>query len=94
MKIQVYFDWEKCRVREGYYQIKPGIDYCIQRAKAYAPHADLIWMETKIPSIPDARKFAEGVKVRQRNETAVSDAFLTWIVIFTTAIIPPSNAGL
>lgn len=58
----VYFDWEKCRVREGYYQIKPGIDYCIQRAKAYAPHADLIWMETKIPSIPDARKFAEGVK--------------------------------
>jgi isocitrate lyase len=58
----VYFDWEKCRVREGYYQIKPGINYCIQRARAYAPYADLIWMETAIPSIPDARHFAEGVK--------------------------------
>lgn len=50
-------------MREGYYQTKPGIHYCIQRAKAYAPYADLIWMETKIPSIADARTFAEGVKV-------------------------------
>lgn len=58
----IEFDWEKCRVREGYYQIKPGIDYCIQRARAYAPFADLIWMETKIPSISDAQKFADGVK--------------------------------
>lgn len=58
----IYFDWEKCRVREGYYQTKPGIDYCIQRARAYAPYADLIWMETKVPSIPDARKFSQGVK--------------------------------
>eukprot|EP00559_Dactyliosolen_fragilissimus_P005140 CAMPEP_0184857852 /NCGR_PEP_ID=MMETSP0580-20130426/2993_1 /TAXON_ID=1118495 /ORGANISM="Dactyliosolen fragilissimus" /LENGTH=552 /DNA_ID=CAMNT_0027353693 /DNA_START=231 /DNA_END=1889 /DNA_ORIENTATION=+ len=61
-KNSVYFDWDLCRVREGYYRLKPGIDYCIERAKAYAPHADLIWMETKIPSIPDARKFSEGVK--------------------------------
>mmetsp|Transcript_4962 Transcript_4962/g.7558 ORF Transcript_4962/g.7558 Transcript_4962/m.7558 type:complete len:420 (+) Transcript_4962:169-1428(+) len=58
----IYFDWEKCRVREGYYQIKPGIEYCIQRAHAYANFADLIWMETKIPSIADAKKFSDGVK--------------------------------
>ena len=45
-KESIYFDWEACRVREGYYRIKPGIDYCIRRARAYAPHADLIWMET------------------------------------------------
>lgn len=61
-KNAICFDWEKCRVREGYYQLKPGIDYCIQRARAYAPYADLIWMETKIPSIPDAKKFSNGVK--------------------------------
>lgn len=58
----VYFDWELCRVREGYYQTKPGIDYCIQRARAYAPHADLIWMETAVPGIPDAKVFSEGVR--------------------------------
>lgn len=59
--LQICFDWEKCRVREGYYQLKAGIDYCIQRARAYAPYADLIWMETKIPGIPDAKQFADGV---------------------------------
>eukprot|EP00580_Thalassiosira_gravida_P018497 CAMPEP_0201672036 /NCGR_PEP_ID=MMETSP0494-20130426/31312_1 /ASSEMBLY_ACC=CAM_ASM_000839 /TAXON_ID=420259 /ORGANISM="Thalassiosira gravida, Strain GMp14c1" /LENGTH=589 /DNA_ID=CAMNT_0048153567 /DNA_START=197 /DNA_END=1963 /DNA_ORIENTATION=+ len=61
-KDSIYFDWEACRVREGYYRIKPGIDYCIRRARAYAPYADLIWMETGKPGIPDARKFSEGVK--------------------------------
>jgi len=58
----IYFNWEKCRVREGYYQLKAGIEYCIQRARAYAPYADLIWMETKVPDVEDARKFSEGVK--------------------------------
>eukprot|EP00591_Stephanopyxis_turris_P002051 CAMPEP_0195524196 /NCGR_PEP_ID=MMETSP0794_2-20130614/23875_1 /TAXON_ID=515487 /ORGANISM="Stephanopyxis turris, Strain CCMP 815" /LENGTH=463 /DNA_ID=CAMNT_0040654371 /DNA_START=465 /DNA_END=1856 /DNA_ORIENTATION=+ len=61
-KDSVYFDWELCRVREGYYRLKPGIEYCIQRGRAYAPHADLIWMETAKPGIPDAKKFSEGVK--------------------------------
>mmetsp|Transcript_14353 Transcript_14353/g.24920 ORF Transcript_14353/g.24920 Transcript_14353/m.24920 type:complete len:593 (-) Transcript_14353:111-1889(-) len=57
----VYFDWELCRVREGYYQTRPGIDYCVQRARAYAPYCDLIWMETATPGIPDAKKFSDGV---------------------------------
>mmetsp|Transcript_28055 Transcript_28055/g.39435 ORF Transcript_28055/g.39435 Transcript_28055/m.39435 type:complete len:598 (-) Transcript_28055:101-1894(-) len=61
-KDSVYFDWESCRVREGYYRLKSGIDYCIQRARAYAPYADLIWMETAKPGIPEARKFSNGVK--------------------------------
>lgn len=60
-KNAVYFDWEKCRVSEGYYQLRPGIDYCIQRAVAFAPYADLIWMETAVPGIPDAEKFSKGV---------------------------------
>jgi isocitrate lyase len=59
---QIYFDWEKCRVREGYYQLKPGISYCVQRARAYAPYADIIWMETAVPGIPDAARFAQGVR--------------------------------
>ena len=58
---QIYFDWDKCRVREGYFQLRAGIDYCIQRARAYAPYCDLIWMETGKPGIPDAKKFAAGV---------------------------------
>jgi isocitrate lyase len=58
----VYFDWELCRVREGYYQIRAGIDFCVQRARAYAPFCDLIWMETTNPGITDAKKFSDGVR--------------------------------
>eukprot|EP00903_Cladosiphon_okamuranus_P014471 g13424.t1 len=58
---QVYFDWDAPRSREGYFKLKGGVDYCIARGRAYAPHADLLWMETAKPNIPEARAFAEGV---------------------------------
>ena len=61
-KNSIYFNWELPRAREGYYKVRPGVDYCIARGRAYANHADLIWMETGKPGIPVARKFAEGVK--------------------------------
>ena len=31
------------------------------RGRAYAPHADLLWMETAKPNIPEARAFAKGI---------------------------------
>jgi isocitrate lyase len=76
----IYFDWELCRVREGYYQLQSGIDYCIQRARAYAPHCDLIWMETAKPGIPEARKFSQGVKVclKQTHGDAASHCLLSF----------------
>mmetsp|Transcript_9913 Transcript_9913/g.18935 ORF Transcript_9913/g.18935 Transcript_9913/m.18935 type:complete len:539 (-) Transcript_9913:770-2386(-) len=56
-----YFDWEAPRAREGYYRVCGGVDYCVARARAFAPHCDLIWMETAKPNIAEAREFAEGV---------------------------------
>jgi len=56
-----YFDWEAPRAREGYYRIQPGTDMAISRARAWAPYADLIWMETARPTISQARAFARGV---------------------------------
>ena len=50
------------RTAEGFYKVRNGIEPCIARAKAYAPHADLIWMETGTPDLELARKFAEAVK--------------------------------
>ncbi|MFZ2511664.1 MAG: isocitrate lyase [Gordonia sp. (in: high G+C Gram-positive bacteria)] len=50
------------RTSEGFYGIKNGIDPCIARAKAYAPYADLIWMETGVPDLEVAKKFAESVR--------------------------------
>ncbi|RJF73316.1 isocitrate lyase [Deinococcus cavernae] len=49
------------RTPEGFYYVKPGIEQAISRALAYAPYADVIWCETSIPNLEDARKFAEAV---------------------------------
>jgi len=34
------FCWEKARTTEGYYRIKGGTDYCIVRARAFAPYEE------------------------------------------------------
>ena len=57
-----FFDWEAPRAREGYYVLDNGVDLCVARAKAYAPFADLIWMETAKPILSQAVEFAERVK--------------------------------
>jgi isocitrate lyase len=49
------------RTAEGFFQIRGGIDAAIARALAYAPYADLLWMETSTPDINEARRFAEAV---------------------------------
>jgi len=50
------------RTAEGFYRVTNGIDPCVTRALAYAPYADLIWMETSTPDLEIARQFAEAVK--------------------------------
>lgn len=50
------------RTSEGFYHVQNGLEPCIERAKSYAPYADLIWMETGTPDLELAKKFAEGVK--------------------------------
>lgn len=49
------------RTPEGYYGIRPGLESGIARALAYAPYADLLWLETKTPDLEEARKFAEAI---------------------------------
>lgn len=57
----VFFDWDAPRTREGYYRLKGGCDCAINRAVAYAPYADAIWMESKLPDYKQAEEFAKGV---------------------------------
>lgn len=59
-----YFDWEAPRSVEGYYRVDGGIKYCIHRALAYAPYADLLWMETAKPNLVEAQIFAESVHLK------------------------------
>jgi isocitrate lyase len=50
------------RTAEGYYRVRNGMEVCIARGRAYAPYADLLWMETSTPDLESARHFAEGVR--------------------------------
>jgi isocitrate lyase len=57
-----FVDYASGRTVEGFYQVRNGIEPCIARAIAYAPHADLIWCETSKPDLAQAKRFAEGVR--------------------------------
>jgi len=50
------------RTAEGFYRVRNGIEPCIARGLAYAPYADLLWMETSTPDLDVARRFAEAIK--------------------------------
>jgi isocitrate lyase len=47
------------RTSEGFYRVRNGIEPVLARAKAYAPYADLIWVETGTPDLGLAREFAQ-----------------------------------
>jgi isocitrate lyase len=49
------------RTKEGFFRVRAGIDQAIARGRAYAPYADMLWMETSKPDLAEAKKFAESV---------------------------------
>jgi isocitrate lyase len=58
------------RTPEGFFRLKPGtgVDHCIKRGLAFAPHADLLWWETSHPNLDDAKRFAEAIKKEHPNK--------------------------
>ena len=57
----IFWDWDSPRTREGYYRYQGGTQCAVNRAVAFAPFADLIWMESKLPDYAQAKEFADGV---------------------------------
>ena len=49
------------RTEEGFFRYRGGTEAAIARGLAYAPYADLLWMETSEPDVEQARQFAEGI---------------------------------
>ena len=52
------------RTAEGFYRHNEGeaFERCVARGLAYAPYADLIWMETSTPNLEQAKNFAEAIR--------------------------------
>lgn len=59
--LEFFWDKEKMRTPEGYYQIKGGIPFAVAKSLAVAPFADILWMETKTADLEDAKEFAEAI---------------------------------
>ncbi|MBL7814936.1 MAG: isocitrate lyase [Saprospiraceae bacterium] len=56
------------RTSEGFYYTENGLEACIARGIAYAPYADLVWMETSNPDLGMAREFAQEVRREHPNK--------------------------
>src|SRR5580698_203144 len=52
------------RTPEGFFGTRCGIEACIARGLAYAPYADLLWMETSEPNVEEAQRFADAIHAR------------------------------
>lgn len=59
------WDWDAPRTKEGYYHFKGGMPAALKRVRAFAPYADMLWLETKTPDLAQAQGFA--AKIHQDN---------------------------
>lgn len=57
----IHFDWDAPRTKEGYYLYHGCLEAAIQRSLAFAPYADMIWLETKAPDLQQASSFAARI---------------------------------
>jgi isocitrate/methylisocitrate lyase len=49
------------RTPEGFFRVRDGLEAAIARSLAYAPYADVLWFETSMPDMGEARAFAEEI---------------------------------
>ena len=54
------------RSSEGFYLLDPetAFERCVVRGLAFAPYADLLWMETSTPNLDQAEAFANKIKAK------------------------------
>jgi isocitrate lyase len=58
----ISWDWDVPRTREGFYHYRAGMQAATKRALAFAPFADLLWVETGDPNVEVARKLGRAVR--------------------------------
>jgi isocitrate lyase len=61
MGVNIVWDCEHAKTPDGFYQVRPGLDYAIAKSLAAAPFADMLWMETATADLGEAREFAEAI---------------------------------
>jgi isocitrate lyase len=85
--VDIHWDWDAPRTREGYYRYQGGCQCAINRAIAYAPYADLIWMESKLPDYNQAEEFATGVHAVWPEQKYVIPGYLFDLPLLTLTLL-------
>ena len=62
--VEITWNSEHAKTPEGYYQVRGGLKYAIAKSLAAAPFADILWMETAIADLDEAREFAEAIHAK------------------------------
>ena len=52
------------RTHEGFHHVNAGLEAAVARGLSYAPYADMIWFETQIPDLGEAKEFAQAIHDR------------------------------
>ncbi len=68
------------RTPEGFYRVRSGLEPAVARGLAYAPYADLVWMETSTPELELARGYNEKgmtayVSIQQQEFDSEKDGY-------------------
>lgn len=58
----ISWNWDVPRTREGFYHYRAGMQAATKRALAFAPYADLLWVETGDPNVEVARTLGRAVR--------------------------------
>ncbi len=57
------------RTPEGFFRLgRAPMERCVARGLAYAPYADLLWMETSTPNLEQAKIFADAIHEKFPNK--------------------------
>jgi isocitrate lyase len=62
--VEIKWSAEHAKTPEGYFQVRGGLQYAIAKSLAVAPFADILWMETAIADLEEAREYAEAVHAK------------------------------
>ena len=67
-KSPVVWSCDVPRTREGFYHYQAGIAAATKRATAYAPYAELLWVETARPLVEQAASFSQEIRAVHPNK--------------------------
>lgn len=67
----VYWNWDVPRTREGFYHFRAGMEVATKRALAFAPYADMLWVETGDPNVQVCADLGRAVRSRYPGKALV-----------------------